>query len=419
VSSHGDSGNGAGGQAARVAVAPVLEEYRDVTPAGTVDFLRRLSERVRGRQILHVSATRAGGGVAEILHRLVPLLEDVGVRASWDTLPEDPNFAAAAKVLHNTLQGSDEKLGEEVLDAFREGTRRAARELVPHAELVFAHDPAAAGLVDVRPPDGTWVWRCHADVSQPQRRAWSFLRQFIVKYDAAIYSLPRFAQRLPIPQFLVYPSIDPLSDKNRELAAEEVARIVTRLGVPQDKPILLQVSRFNRFKDPLGVIEAYQIVKKRDDCRLVLVGGGDSDDPEGEMLEAEVNEAAARDPDIHVLELPPDARLEVNALQRAATVVLQKSTREGFGLTVAEAMWKGKPVVGGFTGGITKQIVYDVTGYAVNSVEGAAFRVRQLLADEKLRDTIGRDAREFVRHNFLITRHLGDILALMALLLRS
>jgi trehalose synthase len=397
----------------------MLEEYREIAPAGTIDLLRRLSQRVAGSRFVHVSASRAGGGVAEILHRLVPLLEDVGVRASWQTLPADDTFAAAAKALHNALQGAEEKPSEELLEAYREGTRRAAQQLAVDGDIVMIHDPPPAGLVDVRPTEGVWVWRCHADVSRPQRRAWSFLRQFIVKYDAAIYSLPAFAQRLPIPQFLVYPSIDPLSDKNRELSRAEVDRILERLGVPQDKPILLQVSRFNRFKDPLGVIDAYRIVKKRDDCRLVLVGGGDSDDPEGEVLSAEVHEAASHDPDIHVLEVPPDARLSVNALQRAATVVLQKSTREGFGLTVAEAMWKGKPVVGGFTGGITRQVIYDVTGYTVNSVEGAAFRVRQLLGDAGLREAIGRDAREFVRHSFLITRHLGDILTLMALLFRS
>jgi trehalose synthase len=399
--------------------APALDDYREVAPAGTVDFLRRLSEQVRGRRCVHVSATVTASGVAEILHRLVPLLEDAGVRASWQTLPADAPFAAAAKVLHSCLQGSDERMGEDVFDAYREGTRRAARELLVDGDIVLAHDPAVAGLVDVRPPDGVWVWRCHADVSQPQRRAWSFLRQFVVKYDAAIYSLPLFAQRLPIPQFLIYPSIDPLSDKNRDLDPAEVDAVLGRLGVPRDKPMLLQVSRFNRFKDPLGVIEAYRIVKKREECRLVLVGGGDSADPEGELLEAEVKEAASHDPDIHVLELPPDARVEVNALQRAATIVLQKSIREGFGLTVAEAMWKGRPVVGGFAGGITKQIIYDVTGYTVNSIEGAAFRIRQLLGDPGLRDAIGRDAREFVRHNFLITRHLGDLLTLMALLLRS
>jgi len=398
---------------------PSLEEYAEVTAAGTVEFLRRLSERVQGRRCVHVSATRTGGGVAEILHRLVPLLNDLGVRASWETLPVDEGFATAAKVLHSALQGGDIKLGEEVMEAYVGGTRRAARELFIDGDIVIAHDPHPAALVDVRSAGGIWVWRCHADVSQPQRRAWAFLRQFIVKYDAAIYSLPKFSQRLPIPQFLIHPSIDPLSDKNRELSAAEIDRILERLKVPRDKPILLQVSRFNRFKDPLGVIEAYRIVKKREDCCLVLVGGGDTDDPEGEALSAEVGEAASHDPDIHVLELPPEARVEVNALQRAATVVLQKSTREGFGLTVTEAMWKRKPVVGGFAGGITMQVVYDVTGYTVHSVEGAAFRVRQLLADPALREAIGRDAREFVRHNFLITHQLGDNLALMALLLGS
>jgi trehalose synthase len=397
---------------------PTLDDYRQVAPAGAVDFLRRLSERVRGRRCVHVSATRVGGGVAEILHRLVPLLEELGVRAAWETLPPDEEFAAAGKVLHTTLQGGDEKIGDEVLEAYVEGTRRAARELSLQGDLVEIHDPQPAALVGMRPQEGAWVWRCHADVSRPQRRAWSFLRQFVVKYDAAVYSLPKFAQRLPIPQFLIYPSIDPLSDKNRELPAAEVDRILGRLGVPQDKPILLQVSRFDRFKDPLGVIEAYRIVKRREECRLVLVGGGESDDPEGEALESEVREAASHDPDIHVLELPPEARVEVNALQRAATVVLQKSTKEGFGLAVAEAMWKAKPVVGGFAGGITMQIIYDVTGYTVNSVEGAAFRVRQLLGDAALREKIGRDAREYVRHNFLVTRHLGDLLALMAIMCR-
>jgi trehalose synthase len=262
-----------------------------------------------------------------------------------------------------------------------------------------------------------WVWRCHLDVSHPQRRAWTFLRQLVVKYDAAVFSLPAFAQRLPIPQFMIYPAIDPLSDKNRDLAPKEVDAILERLGVPRDKPILLQVARFDRFKDPLGVIEAYRLVKRQHPCRLVLVGAAESDDPEGVELSAEVHEAASHDPDLHVLDLGPRHRLEVNALQRAATIVLQKSTREGFGLGVAEAMWKSKPVIGGFAGGITAQIVYGLTGYTVNSVEGAAFRARQLLADPELCERIGAAAREHVRQGFLITRHLGDTLGLMATLL--
>jgi trehalose synthase len=261
-----------------------------------------------------------------------------------------------------------------------------------------------------------WAWRCHLDVSRPQRRAWTFLRQFVVKYDAVVYSLPAFAQRLPIPQFMIYPAIDPLGDKNRELTPAEVDAQLVRLGVPRDKPILLQVGRFDRFKDPLGVIEAYRLVKRQHDCRLVLVGGAESDEPEGVELSAEVREAAARDPDLRVLELRPGERVQVNALQRAATIVFQKSTREGFGLGVAEAMWKSKPVIGGFAGGITAQITYGVTGFTVNSVEGAAFRARQLLADPELRARLGAAAREHVRQHFLLTRLLGDVLALMVTL---
>ncbi|HYM90900.1 MAG TPA: glycosyltransferase, partial [bacterium] len=250
-------------------------------------------------------------------------------------------------------------------------------------------------------------------VAHPQRRVWNFLRPLISRYDGAVFSLPRFAQRLAIPQYLVYPSIDPLSDKNRDLTEEEIDAIMARLGVPRDKPILLQVSRFDRFKDPLGVIHAYRMVKRHDDCRLVLAGGGAADDPEGPKVLAEVEAAAAGDPDVHVLVLPDDAHLEINALQRAATIVLQKSTREGFGLTVAEAMWKGKPVIGGFAGGITVQIVYGTTGYTVNSVEGAAFRARYLLNNPELARRMGENGREYVRRNFLITRHLTDLVTLL------
>jgi trehalose synthase len=232
-------------------------------------------------------------------------------------------------------------------------------------------------------------------------------------YDAAVFSLPNFAQRLPIPQFLIYPSIDPLSDKNRDLACEEVDRILQSLGVPRDKPILLQVSRFDRFKDPVGVVEAFRLVKKSHDCRLVLTGGTAADDPEGTEMFVEVQEMVGADPDVHLLLLPPTANLEINALQRAATIVFQKSTREGFGLTVAEALWKGRPVIGGATGGITVQVIPGQTGYTVSSPEGAAFYARRLLNDPELANRLGQQGKEYVRHRFLITRHLQDYLALM------
>jgi trehalose synthase len=390
-----------------------LEAYRKVAPPGTVEFLYRLSEKVQGRSFLNVNSTREGGGVAEILMRLVPLMSDLGIKATWEVLEGNAEFFRVTKAFHNALQGEEQVITEEMYEAFLESNRRNSLRLPLEADLVMIHDPQPAALVLRRGASGKWIWRCHIDASRPQRRVWSFLRRYVERYDAAVFSLPKFAQRLAIPQYLVYPSIDPLSDKNRELSDHEVAGILSRLGVPQDKPMLLQVSRFDRFKDPVGVVNAYRMVKRRTECRLVLAGGGAVDDPEGKVVLAEVREAAGHDPDIQVLELPPDAHLEINALQRAASVVLQKSTREGFGLTVAEAMWKGKPVIGGMAGGITVQILPDVTGYTVNSVEGAAFRIRYLLANPEVASRIGRIAREHVRRHFLITRQLADDLMLL------
>ena len=261
------------------------------------------------------------------------------------------------------------------------------------------------------------MWRCHIDISKPYRNVWNFLKDYVSRYDGAIFSLPSFAQKLPIPQFLIYPSIDPLSDKNRELSSEEISSQLEKLGVPADRPMILQVSRFDKFKDPVGVIEAYQMVKKYNDCILVLAGGGATDDPEGAQVLAMIKDMASRDKDIFILDLPPDANIAINALQRAAAIVLQKSTKEGFGLTVAEAMWKGKPVIGGAVGGITVQIVYGRTGYTVNSIEGCAYRIRYLLNNPVLAAKIGENSRDYTRRNFLITRHISDYLALMRTML--
>ncbi|KPK93329.1 MAG: glycosyl transferase family 1 [Deltaproteobacteria bacterium SM23_61] len=390
-----------------------LEAYREIAPQGIVDFLYRMAEKMQGKKIIHVNSTKLGGGVAEILRSLVPLLQSVGLDAQWEVIGGNEEFFSTTKAFHNALQGQEQKIPPTMLENYLEVNRENAQNISLDADFVVIHDPQPAALIQYRPPKGKWIWRCHIDVSQPQRKVWDFLRQFVVSYDGTIFSLPRFAQRLPIPQFLIHPSIDPLSDKNRDLTPEEQQEILRRLEVSTDKPILLQVSRFDRFKDPLGVIQAYRLVKKHHDLRLVLAGGGATDDPEGETVLEEVREAAQDDPDIQILLLPPDAYLEINALQRAAAIVLQKSLREGFGLTVAEAMWKGKPVIGGFTGGITVQLVYGVTGFTVNSVEGAAFRIHHLLDNPEVMNKMGQDAREFVRRNFLITRHLGDYLALI------
>ena len=393
--------------------AVTIEAYRRVAPRGAVDFLLRLAERIRGRRLVHVNSTRAGGGVAEILLRLVPIMNDLGIKTQWEVIEGDAEFFATTKAMHNALQGTEQVITEAMLDHYLEVNRASAAQLRLEGDLVLVHDPQPAPLVESRPAEGHWVWRCHIDLSSPQRRVWAFLRQWVVRYNAAVFSLPAFAQRLPIPQFLVYPSIDPLSDKNRPLSRKEIQHTLDRLGVPSDKPLLLQVSRFDRFKDPVGVINAYRLVKRYHDVRLVLAGGGATDDPEGALVLAEVRQAAGRDPDVLVLDLPSDAHLAINALQRAATIVIQKSTREGFGLTVAEAMWKGKPVVGGATGGITTQVLHGSTGYTVNSVEGAAYRLRYLLANPDLARRMGESGREHVRRNFLVTRHLRDYLSLL------
>lgn len=393
-----------------------LDDYRRVAPKGTVQFLQCLAERVRGRRFLHINSTRYGGGVAEILNRLVPIMTDLGVDARWDVIKGDAAFFAVTKTFHNALQGREALIAKAMLNHYVDTNRENARNLSLEGDLVLIHDPQPAPLIDYRPAEGKWIWRCHIDLSQPQRQAWRYLRKYVVKYDGAVFSLKKYSQQIPIPQFLVCPSIDPLSDKNRELSAEEIDGILARLDIPRDKPILLQVSRFDRFKDPIGVIKAYRLVKKHCDCRLILAGGTAQDDPEGQEVLRDVREEAGHDPDIHVLELPPDAHLEINVLQRAATIVLQKSLREGFGLTVAEAMWKGKPVVGGASGGITVQVIDDVTGYTVHSIEGAAFRIRYLLNNPTLMARMGEAGREYVRRDFLITRHLTDYLTILTIL---
>lgn len=390
-----------------------IEDYREVAPKGAVDFICRLAERVKGRRFLHVNSTRYGGGVAEILHRLIPIMNDLRVEARWEVIVGTPAFYSCVRALQNALQGMEQVITEEMLETYLATNADNARRLPLHGDVVMIHDPQPMALIEHRPSEGRWLWRSHGDLTHPQRRAWNFLRRYVVRYDATVFSLPRFAQPLPIPQYLIHPSIDPLSDKNRRLGRQEIDAILDRLQVPRDKPILLQVSRFERFKDPLGVINAFRMARKHNDCRLILAGGGAPDDPEGQAVLAGVREAAGRDPDIHVLELPPDAHLEINALQRAATIVIQKSIREGFGLAVSEAMWKGKPVVGGAVGGLMVQVIHDVTGYLVNSPEGAAFWIRHLLNNPELISRMGGAGREHVRRNFLVTRHLSDYLTLL------
>ncbi len=390
-----------------------VEEYREVAPRGAVDIILRLGERLRGRRFLHVSSGRFGGGSAEILGRLVPLTADLGIDANWEITGGDPEFYATARAIQLALQGEEHAITDAALDHYVEMNRINAKKLSLDADLVLVHDVQPASLIFDRPAAGKWLWRCHFDCASPQRSIWRFFRPMIERYDGAIFSMPKFIRRLGIPHFVIHPSIDPLSDKNRDLPRREVAVLMSALGIPTDRPLLVQIGPFRRSADPLGVVNAYRLVRKYHDVRLVLAGPR-ATDPESVAVLAEARRAADDDGDIHVRELPPDAHLQINALQRAATIVLQKSVRDDFSLNVAEAMWKGKPVVGGATGGLTAQIIYDVTGYTVGSVEGAAFRVCHLLNNRELIARMGAAGREHVRRSFLVTRHLTDYLALLA-----
>jgi trehalose synthase len=281
------------------------------------------------------------------------------------------------------------------------------------SDFVVIHDPQPAALIESRTGHhGHWIWRCHIDLSKPDPKVWNFLAPFVNHYDAAIFSSPAFARGLPIPQYLFYPSIDPLSDKNRELEPAFISEVLHRFQIDPLRPVLTQISRFDRLKDPVGVVRAYQIVKRYFDCQLVLAGGGAADDPEGEAVLAEVREASAIDPDIHILDLPPWSALEINALQRASTIIIQKSLREGFGLTVTEGLWKKKPVVAAAVGGIPAQIIHKRTGLLAHSIEGTAYQIRFLLSNPLIAQRLGENGHEHVREHFLITSNVRRYLTL-------
>lgn len=398
----------------------ILESYARVAGEDVMEHLKQLAAHLTGLKVVHVNSTREGGGVAEILRKLIPLKRALGLDAHWEVITGEQEFYQCTKSFHNALQGDRVMVSDTLLKAYEDTNAANAERLKPvlqDADVVFIHDPQPAPLIHFFPKrKGSWLWRCHIDVNRPYRPIWKYLRNWVTSYDASIFSLPEFAQPLPHPQYLVPPSIDPLSDKNIALPAKEVAAVFEKFNLDPAKPLILQVSRFDRFKDPLGVVEACRLAKNMVPLQLVLAGGGASDDPEGEIVLNEVRLAAKDDPDIHILLLPPDAHRTINALQRAADLVLQKSTREGFGLTVTEAMWKGKPVIGGDTGGIRLQVVNHHTGFLVNTPEGAALRIRYLLHHRDKLAKMGRTAKAFVKEYFLITRHLKEYLALTIIL---
>lgn len=394
-----------------------IEEYIPIVGQSVIDDLRLIAKELKGKVIQHINSTSVGGGVAEILNRMVPLHKELGVDTRWDLIKGGEQFFEVTKKFHNALHGRREEINQSDFDVFLQTSQKNIEEVNIYGDIIFVHDPQPISLIKKR-TDNKWIWRCHIDVSNPNQKVWKFLQDFIVNYDSAVFSAPAFSQKLPIRQFLISPSIDPLSDKNKELPQETINSVLEKYGIIEDKPIITQISRFDRLKDPVGVIEAYQQVKKYIDCQLILAGGTAADDPEGIRVLEEVKEKSKKDSDIHVLLLLHND-IEVNALQRASAVIIQKSIKEGFGLTVTEALWKTKPVVASNVGGIPLQIKHRYSGLLCHSVEGAAFAIKQLLNSTDYARQLGENGREHIRNNFLITRHLRDYMLLFLSLYHS
>lgn len=389
-----------------------LEEYEPIVGKGVLHELGLLAGRLKGKSIQHVNSTAVGGGVAEILNRMVPLLKEIGVDVRWDVIKGGEAFFNATKKIHNALHGAEEEITGEIWENFVETNRRNSEELPCSSDIVFVHDPQPIGLIEQKDARrNKWIWRCHIDISNAQERIFKLLRPHVSRYDAAVFSAPSFSKDLPVRQFLIAPSIDPLSDKNKELPDGVMEDVLTAYGIRSDKPMVTQISRFDRLKDPVGVIKAYRMVKRYVDCQLVLAGGTASDDPESVEVFEQVKKEADGDPDVHIL-LMQQNDIHINALQRASAVIVQKSVREGFGLTVTEALWKAKPVVASAVGGITVQIKNRQHGLLCHRTDGAALAIKQLLQNPDYGRRLGENGREHVRRNFLLTRHLKDYLLL-------
>ncbi len=406
----------------RVMLQPVavahkhLSDYTSIVGRRLVDEIRERAERLRGKRILHVSATAFGGGVSEILYTLVPLMVDVGLDCEWHVIYGREEFFNATKVMHNALQGHPQDLTEEQWATWLEYNERNARELVDGSDVCIVHDPQPAALASLVPDKaGRWVWRCHIDLSAPNQATLNHLLPYLEPYSAAVFHMPQY---VPPPMDdrarIVPPAIDPLTPKNMAFSPEDAVYICDQFGIDVDRPLLCQVSRFDPWKDPLGVIDAYRIVKQQmPEVQLALVGSMATDDPEGwDFFNATVRHADG-DPDIHILNnLNNVGAIEVNAFQSHCDVVIQKSTREGFGLTVTEALWKARPFVGGAVGGIPLQVTDGESGFLVTTVEECAQRSLEILLDPALGKRLGRAGKETVRTRFLTPRLLRDWLAL-------
>jgi trehalose synthase len=399
-----------------------ITTYESSAGAAAVELLRELAAPLRGTRVLHISATPYGGGVAEILRSEIPLLRDLGLIADWHLISGDNDFFSVTKTIHNALQGADRGLSAADEQRYLAQSAQNAARLEEQYDVVVVHDPQPLALLELHDRGSSrWVWRCHIDTSEPNPAVWAFLRPFLVRYDAAVFTLGGFVPPdFPVSRVeIIPPAIDPQSPKNLELGSVLATRVLEWIGVDTSRPLIAQISRFDPWKDPLGVIAAYRQVREEvPDLQLALVGAMAADDPEGWEVYRRILSATRDDPDVHVFtNLTGVGNVEVNAFQRLAQVVIQKSIREGFGLVVSESLWKGTPVVAGRAGGIPLQLQDGHGGHLVDSVDECAQRTLELLADADARRRLGEQGHEWVRERFLLTRLLADELRLFASLL--
>jgi trehalose synthase len=389
-----------------------LESYESLIGAAAVERILNKSKSLANKRIAHISSTFYGGGVAEILTPLTLLSNAVGIDTDWRLIQGTPAFFQCTKMLHNALQGGRFSFTDEQKAIYEElAEENSMRLQLDDTSVIIVHDPQPLPLITKYVARTTpWIWQCHVDLSMPDAKAWHYLKPFVEQYNLAIFSLPEYRKELAVSQRFVTPAIDPFSAKNCELSADEAGEILEQHGIPTDLPIVAQISRFDRWKDPAGVIEAFRRAQLVVDSTLVLLGSPAVDDPEAGLILESLQSSV--DDRVHVLTV--DDPLLVNAVQRTAAVVLQKSLREGFGLTVTEAMWKGAAVIGGNVGGIRQQIADGETGFLVNSVQQAADRIVQLLQDETLRKRLGAEAKERVRERYLLSHLLEDWLDTIA-----
>ena len=386
-----------------------VEDYEPYIGEHAVDRIYKKASRLKDIHVTNINSTYYGGGVAELLSSKTLLMNSLGIKTGWRVIQGSPDFFSITKKMHNALQGADINLTKLKMEIYEEVIFENAVRNHLHHDIVFVHDPQPLPMIRHYRKRGPWIWRCHVDLSEPNREMLKYLTPFIRAYDAVVLSLKEYRQKgFGTPQVFFLPAIDPFTIKNKEFTESEVQERLRHYGIPTDLPLIVQISRFDRWKDPEGVIEAFKIARKEVKATLVLLGNVATDDPEG----TEIFESLLEKREERVIILSVQDTALVNALQRRASVVLQKSIREGFGLTVAEAMWKGTPVIGGNVGGIRYQIRNGVNGYLVNSNEEAAARIVQLLKDPKLREKMGKKAKETVRKKFLMTRLVEQYLDL-------